>query len=240
MVGMSDIGSMAQSLQSSIDAAIKRVQEQAAAQGAQDAGPSGKVQEYQQDVRKSALNASAFATNIGVLTKNLSRLNVFSSLAANDPADFYKFTVTNKGEVSLGRVGDEGARIQVMDRQGKVIADSSAEAGAANDAFKKMEKGEFTLDPGAYTLRIAREKGVPAKDAKNYGVQLRMGDYSKDYDTIAKQPAKGDNPFQGSPQLQSLSSLLTGGAGTVASGPLTLLGGGSGYGGRGSLLNGLF
>jgi hypothetical protein len=238
MAGLGNIGSMAQSIQASIDAAMKRVQEQA--KNAKDDKPTGNVQEYEQNVRKSSLNAAPFATNIGTLVKDTSRLNVFSSLAANDPADFYKFTVTTKGEVSLGRVGDADVRIQLMDKQGKVVADSSADAGAAYDAYKNLEKGSFPLDKGDYTLRLSRDKSASAKDEKNYGVQLRMGDYSKDYDTIAKQPAKGDNPFQATPQLQRLSALLTGSStSSSSSGALGILNGSS-YSGRGSLLNGLF
>lgn len=233
------IGGMAQSLQASIDAAMKRVQEQA--KNATEAKPTGKVQEYEQNVRKSALNASAFATNIGTLVKDTSRLNVFSSLAANDPADFYKFTVTTKGEVALGRVGDAEVRIQLMDRQGKIVADSNMDSGAAYDAYKNLEKGSQTLDKGDYTMRITREKTASPKDEKNYGVQLRMGDYSKDYDTIAKQPAKGDNPFGDTPKLQSLATILMGGGtSSSSSGALGILNGGSGYSGRGSFLNGLF
>ncbi len=239
MVGLSDIGSLAQSLQSSIDAAMKRVQEQA--KQATDAKPSGEVQEYEQTVRKSALNASAFSTNVGTLVKDTSRLNVLSSLAANDPADFYKFSVTTAGEAALGRVGDTGVRVQLMDKQGKIIADSNTDAGATYDAYKKFEAGNLTLDRGDYTLRVSRDKGVPAKDEKNYGLQLRMGDYSKDYDTIAKQPAKGDTAIQTTPQLQRLTALLTGDSSTASSGALGILtGGSSGYSGRGSLLNGLF
>lgn len=237
MVGLSDIGSMAQSLQASIDAAMKRVQEQA--KQATDAKPSGKVQEYEQTVRKSALNAAPFATNVGTLVKDTSRLNVLSSLAANDPADFYKFSVTAPGEATLGRVGDAGVRVQLMDKQGKIVADSNSEAGSTYDAYKKFEAGTLTLDRGDYTLRVSRDKGVPAKEEKNYGLQLRMGDYSKDYDTIAKQPVKGENPLQTTPQLQRLTALLTGG-GSSGSGALGILTGGSGYSGRGSLLNGLF
>lgn len=239
MVGLSSfagIGSMAQSLQQSIDAAVKRVQDQAAK--TPDSGAKGKVQEYEQTVRKSATNAAPFATNIGTLVKDTSRLNVFSTLAANDPADFYKFNVPVKGEATMGRVGDASVRVQLMDRQGKIVADSNKDAGAAHDSFKKLEKGELTLDKGDYTVRISRDKDVPIKEAPNYGVQFRMGSYSKDYDTIAKQPAKGDNPFGGNTKLQGLAAILTGNGGMPNSAAL-MLGSGS-YGGRGSLLNGLF
>ncbi|MBP2308863.1 hypothetical protein GBZ48_08885 [Azospirillum melinis] len=230
-----DVGSMAQSLQQSIDAAVKRVQQQATGNG----GATGKVQEYEQTVNKSAMNAAPFATSIGTLIKDTSRLNVFSSLASNDPADFYKFNVPTSGAVTLGTVGDAGVRLQLMDRSGKVVADSNKDAGASYDAFQKLKSGQMTLDKGDYTLRVARDKDVPVKDAKSYGVQLRMGNYSKDYDTIAKQPAKGDNPFGGNTKLQSLASIL--GAGSASLNPSAMLLGGSGgsYGGRGSLLNAL-
>jgi hypothetical protein len=228
-----DVGSMAQSLQQSIDAAVKRVQQQATGNG----GATGKVQEYEQTVNKSAMNAAPFATSIGTLAKDTSRLNVFSSLASNDPADFYKFNVPTSGAVTLGTVGDAGVRLQLMDRGGKVVADSNKDAGASYDAFQKLKSGQMTLDKGDYTLRVARDKDVPVKDAKSYGVQLRMGNYSKDYDTIAKQPAKGDDPFGGNTKLQSLASIL--GAGSASLNPSAMLLGGSGgsYGGRGSLLN---
>ena len=234
-----DVGSMAQSLQQSIDAAVKRVQQQATGNGGATGGATGKVQEYEQTVNKSALNAAPFATNIGTLVKDTSRLNVFSSLASNDPADFYKFTVTSSGAPTLGTVGDTGVRLQLMDRGGKIIADSNKDAGATFDAFQKLKSGQLTLDKGDYTLRIAREKDVPVKEAKNYGVQLRMGNYSKDYDTIAKQPAKGDNPFGNNTKLQGLAAIL--GAGSASINPASMMLGGSGgsYGGRGSLLNAL-
>ncbi|MFD1623608.1 hypothetical protein [Azospirillum griseum] len=231
-----DVGSMAQSLQQSIDAAVKRVQQQAS--GASDTAAKGKVQSYEQQVAKSATNTAPFATNIGTLIKDNSRLNVFSSLASNDPADFYKFNVVTKGNATIGTVGDAGVRIQLMDRQGKVVADSNKDAGSAYDAFKKMQKGELELDKGDYTVRVARDKDVPVKDAKSYGVQFRMGNYTKDYDTVAKQPAKGSNPFGGNTKLQGLAAMLNGDSSSTSA--LSMLGSSGGYGGRGSLMNALF
>ncbi len=231
----SDVGSMAQSLQQSIDAAVKRVQQQAAQ--TTDGGASGKVQEYEQNVSKSTYNTAPFATNIGTLVKDTSRLNVFSSLASNDPADFYKFSVTSKGDATIGTVGDAGVRVQLMDRQGKVVADSNKDAGSTYDAYKKLQSGTLTLDKGDYTLRVARDKDVPVKDAKSYGVQFRMGSYSKDYDTIAKQPAKGSDPFGGNTKLQGLAALLNGSSSTTSNAAQIL---GGSYNGRGSLLNLMF
>ena len=93
--------------------------------------------------------------------------------------------------VALGQVGDDGVRVQLMNRLGRVMADSDPKAGDEYDSFKKLQAGNLTVDKGDYTLRVTRDKGQSDKDPKNYAMQVVMGNYSKDYDTVAKQPAKG-------------------------------------------------
>lgn len=232
MSTVSDLSSLTSGLQASIDAAMKRIQEQAKAA---DPAPES-VESYEQDVRKASLNVPSLATNIGVLAKDSTRLNVMSMLGKNDPVDFYKFKVTSKGEVTLGQVGDTGVRFQLMDRTGSIIADSNPTQGAAYDAFKKMQTGEMTLDRGDYTARISRDKGVPVTEQRNYAFQLRMGTYTEDYDTIARQPDSNDGTTSRPAYLALLggSSTTTDTTGGLAS---ILMGTGSG---RGSLFNGLF
>ncbi|MBY6261909.1 hypothetical protein EI613_08220 [Azospirillum sp. 412522] len=152
----------------------------------------GEVKTYEKSVRKSALTTTGGATDIGVLAKNTTRLNVASTLGANDKVDFYKFKVTTKGEMTLGQVGDDGLNVQVMNRLGRVVADSNPKSGDDYAAFKKLQAGNLTVDKGDYTLRVSRDKGQSDKDPKNYAMQLVMGNYSQDYDTVAKAPAKGD------------------------------------------------
>ena len=152
----------------------------------------GDVQEFSKTVKKSASTATSGATDIGVLAKNATRLNVASTLSANDKVDFYKFKVTSKGEMTMGQVGDDGVRVQLMNRLGRVLADSDPKSGDNYDSFKKLQAGNLTVDKGDYTLRVTRDKGQSDKDPKNYAMQLVMGNYSKDYDTVAKAPAKGD------------------------------------------------
>lgn len=198
---LSGVNSMVSDLNKSIDAAMKRLQAQ------QSSSPEN-VQEFRKDVRKSSAQTSGFATDIGVLAKNTTRLNVVSALAANDPVDFYKFRVTTKGEATLGQIGDEGVRVQLMSKLGVVMADSDKSQGAKYENFKKLQTGEMSLDRGDYTLRVSREKGVAAKDTKNYALQLSMGTYSKDFDTVAKQPLRGDSPFKMSAAQQEMLSGL--------------------------------
>lgn len=218
---LAGVSQMVSDLNKSVNAAIERVKAQQEAQSA----ASANVQEFRKDVRKSASNTAGAATDIGVLAKNVTRLNVVGALGANDPVDFYKFRVTTKGEVTLGQIGDEGTRVQVMSKYGTVIADSNKDAGKQYDNFKSMMQGDFSLDRGDYTLRLTRDKGQSPKDTKNYAIQLSMGSYSQDYDTVAKAPAKGQAAYTLSTGQQamldglnnamsSLNSIPTGQTGT--------------------------
>lgn len=197
--GLAGVNQMVSDLNKSIKAAVERTK-------AQSADSAENAQEFRKDVKKSPVNTVGFATDIGVLAKNTTRLNVVSNLAPGDPADFYKFRVTTKGEPTLGKVGDDGVRVQVMTKLGVVVADSNKDAGDKLGNFEKMQKGELTLDRGDYTLRVTREKGEKASDAKNYALQISMGTYTQDFDTVAKQPAKGDSAFPMSSAQQAMLS----------------------------------
>lgn len=212
--GLSGVNSLVSGLNSSIEAAVKRLQEQ------QNANQPEDVKEYQKTVRKSSSNSTYFSTDIGILAKNTTRLNVVSNLAPKDNVDFYKFKVTTKGEASMGMMGGEGLRVQVMGKTGMVISDNDKSAGKSYDNYLKLAAGELTLDRGDYTVRVSRMKGAEVnKDGENYALQFQMGTYSQDYDTIAKQPSANDNPFQMSAATQSMLSGLTSAMSNAASMP---------------------
>ncbi|MBP2232115.1 hypothetical protein [Azospirillum agricola] len=197
---VSGVKQMVSDLNKSLNAAIAAAQEAAA-----PAAATGDVKSYEKTVRKSSSDSRMFATDIGVLSKNVSRLNVVGTLAPNDNVDFYKFRVTTKGEATIGQVGDPGMQIQVMSKTGQVVADSNEKAGKAYDSFRSLQRGELTLDRGDYTVRVSRAKGESAREQKNYALQFTMGSsYSQDYDTIAKEPRKGDSPFQLSDNQQKM------------------------------------
>lgn len=200
---LAGVNSMVSSLTASIDAAVERLAAQSQASEAEN------IQEFQKEVRKSSGSSAFFATDIGILARNTTRLNVVSNLAANDTVDFYKFKVTSKGDMALGQLGDDGLRVQLQTKLGVVVADSDPESGANYEAYKKLAGGELSVDRGDYTLRVSREKGESTKDTKNYALQLSMGTYSQDYDTVAKQPKAGDSPFQISAAQQSMLDGLT-------------------------------
>lgn len=212
--GLSSVNSLVSGLNSSIETAVKRLQEQANASQPED------VKEYQKTVRKSSSNSNYFSTDIGILAKNTTRLNVVSNLAPKDNVDFYKFKVTTKGEASMGMMGAEGLRVQLMSKTGLVISDNDKSAGKSYDNYLKLSSGELTLDRGDYTVRVTRMKGAEtSEDGENYALQFQMGTYSQDYDTVAKQPSKNDNPFQMSAATQSMLSGLTSAMSNAASMP---------------------
>lgn len=232
-----DISSMSSSLQSSIDAAMKRIQTQVEEEKRKDAASTKAAEAYEQDTRKSAYNFQAFATDIGVLLKDTSRLNVMSSLAAGDPVDYYKVKFGTDGATTLGQVGDTGVRFQLTDKSGNLVADSDEKAGAAYDAYKAMREGTYEAKAGDYVVKVSRAAGENLGIEKNYAFQFSQGEFTKDYDTIARQPSTSGNGGSAVSYLDVLrqnGSLDSNGAGAA----LQLLGGSSS--GRGSLLNLLF
>ncbi|MCW2245830.1 hypothetical protein M2352_001421 [Azospirillum fermentarium] len=212
----SGISSAASDLAASVQAAIKSAEASSASDG------SDGVQEFSKTVRKSSSTIASKATDIGVLAKNTTRLNVVSNLEAKDNVDFYKFRVANTGEPTLANVGDEGARIQVMTRLGSVIADSNTDSGSTYDAYQSLQKGELTLDSGDYTIRVTRDKGVDAGTPLNYALQLGMGSYTQDFDTIAQQADKSsEDTVSLSADAQGLMSMLSSAVDTTANGLFT-------------------
>ncbi|MBP2297667.1 hypothetical protein [Azospirillum picis] len=210
---LSGVNSMVSSLNASIKNAVDAIQRSQSNQAI------GEVQDFSKTVKKSPLTTAGSATDIGMVTKNVSRLNVASSLAANDKVDFYKFKATTKGELTMGQVGDDGVRVQLMNKYGRVMADSNKDSGDDYAAFKKLQAGNLTIDKGDYTIRVTRDKGQSDKDPKNYALQVVMGNYSKDYDTVAKQPAKGDTGLTLSTGQQAMLDGLNNAIGTMNSIP---------------------
>lgn len=187
--GSSGIGATLSSIQNVANAV--REQQLRASSGSNLQMPAVEIKEYQKEVRKSPFTTAGAATDMGLLVKGTNRLNVISNLKAKDTVDFYKFRVVNQGEVTLGQAGGEGLRVQVMSKLGTVIADSNEKTGKQNENFKKFQDGTMTLERGDYVLRVTRDEQVKKTDV-NYALQLRMGRFVNDYDTIVREPQAGD------------------------------------------------
>lgn len=181
-----------------IEREVRRIQQQLAQKN------SGRtVQEFQKDTRDVKFESTATARNIGVLKKDQTRLNVFSSLSSGDAVDGFQFRVTNKTATTFSVLNatkeDEAQlRFQVYYKSsGRLLADSDPKSGVANTVYQSMRDGTFEMETGDYILRVSRAHGAGADGKKeyNYAIQLSQGLYSQDYDTIERASRATDDPY---------------------------------------------
>jgi Fe-S cluster assembly scaffold protein SufB len=162
----------------------------------------GEVVEYQKNTNDLAVDNNMTARDVGLLKKNQTRLNVFSALAKGDQVDTYKFRVTQAGDAKIGMLnasGENDVRVQIFKKGSTtVVADSGAADGtAAKKAFGDAGIGALNLDSGDYVVRITRANdSYSAKNSEySYALQLSMGTYTADYDTIEKAVDPNADPF---------------------------------------------
>ena len=161
------------------------------------------VQEFQKDTRDVKIESNATARNIGVLQKNKTRLNLFSSLSSGDQVDGFQFRVTSKTATTFSILNatpeDEGkVHYQIYYKStGRILADSDPKSGAANTVYNAMLDGNFEMETGDYILRVSRTDNTGADRNKefNYAVQLTQGVYSQDYDTVEREARDTDDPY---------------------------------------------
>lgn len=194
--------------------------------------PGRQVTEYRKEVNDVRNDTIATARDIGVLVKNNSRLNVITSLRDGDTVDHFRFRVHRAGEMRLGEMAvgadkeqeDSPIRVQLLDRMGRVVADSGAREGSdAKDAYDALRNGALEVDAGDYYLRVTRAEGDGAREAKgnkvDYGLQLTMGTYHNDFDTVERAAQQGQDDFQLPIMAQGVIESLSAGIGLVASLP---------------------
>jgi hypothetical protein len=178
-----------------------------------------KTQDFQKNTNDVQIDNRMTARNVGILRENNSRLNVFSSLDKNDPADFFTFSVSSTAPTKLGMLTDNqqneaDVRVQVLDQSGRVVADSSPDSGDANSAYKQLQAGTYNLQAGKYVLRVSRQDDSHANQQNtfNYAIQMNQGLYQNDFDTIEKSVDTSADPFGfgANSALDTLTSSLAG------------------------------
>lgn len=134
------------------------------------------------------------ARDIGRVRLNHSRLNVFSSLAEGDKVDHFKFQVASRGTLRFGLFTDTSTRFEILNKRGRVIADSKEGTGRHLERFQRMIGGGEFFEPGDYFIRVSRLDQKETTPERPYAVQLQIGTVVKnDYDTTEFN-AKGDKP----------------------------------------------
>jgi hypothetical protein len=202
-----------------IEREVKRIQQQLAQKN------SGRtVQEFQKDTRDVRFENHATARNIGVLKKDQTRLNLFSSLSSGDAVDGFQFRVTSKtattfSVLNASKEDDDQLRFQVYYKSsGRLLADSDPKAGTANTVYQAMRDGTFEMETGDYILRVSRTHGAGNDGNKeySYAIQLSQGLYSQDYDTIERAARATDDPYGVSNVSEATTNLTASLAGSVS------------------------
>jgi hypothetical protein len=189
------------------------------------ASASGDVQEFEKTSQDVLYDNNATARQIGQLSLNQNRLNVISALNAKDKVDTFSFNASTSGNTNFSiLVNDPSNPNPLADSSGKVrvqifakgkglVADSDASAGTANDNYKALKNGTFSMSSGQYVIRVTRADGndPSAKNPYNYAIQMTQGTkYTKDFTTTEQAYTEGtDDPFGLTNNANSQANILT-------------------------------
>lgn len=166
-----------------------------------------KVLSFSQTVYDVIADSQRKQRSIGTLIKDTSTLTVNGTLSKINTADYFKFTVketidnvsmvikasgtperNGSSDSTISSVDVENdvgyANVQLLDRRGNVIADSSVNATLDQQkAYQSLRNGELELDSGSYTVKVTRAPGVLRSQKVLYAVELLAGEEKKAYST---------------------------------------------------------
>ncbi len=173
-----------------------------------DKDPPRNVRSFRQNTNDERADSLQTARDIGNLTRGKTRLNIVSALTKDDLVDFYKFKVTKEGKLAISITTDSSLSIQLIKRNGAIVADSEAAFGEKAANFEKLGTGKLDVSTGDYYLKVTRATGQDRSLRPNYAIQLSMSKYfEEDYDTVESPAARG---------AASLTSVRTQNAGALS------------------------
>lgn len=142
------------------------------------------AQAWSKTLQETPAQTAATATDMGWLRANDSRLNVVSQLSSFDTAQYYKFNAISSGKFGIGDQTDANIRIQIYDKNNRLIADSKANQGVASTNYTAMTQSNYDMSTGNYVLKVTRADGVAANSVVHYAMQMKIGStYTEDYVT---------------------------------------------------------
>lgn len=157
-----------------------------------DKDPPRNARSFRQTSSDTQTDSLQTARNIGTLIRGKTRLNVVSALTSNDLVDFYSFKTTKEGKLGLSVTTDKNVRIQLIAKNGNILADSEALSGTEKATnFEKLGAQKLEVDPGQYFIKVTRATGLSRSDRPNFAIQISMSKYfEEDYDTVETPAAK--------------------------------------------------
>jgi hypothetical protein len=143
------------------------------------------IRSLHQDSSDTQTDTPQTARAIGDLAGGRSRLNIVSALTKGDRVDFFSFNVTTAGKAGLSIASDKGVHVQLLKRNGQIIADSEVKFGEKAQNYTDFTATKLYLEKGEYLIKVTRNTGDTLNEQPNYALQLSMGRYfTEDYETV--------------------------------------------------------
>lgn len=150
---------------------------------------------YRRKATNPILQTISTATDLGDLVYDQTQLNVTAQVSAANPENIYMFDLDGDSlKTSLyNYTSGIDLRAQIMDSNGKVIADSSEYASdTLQAAFKSADSPTgLDLDAGRYYVKVTVDITEKKSVAQSYELSLYSGDFFRNsYSTIAASQIK--------------------------------------------------
>jgi len=128
---------------------------------------------------------------VGVLDPGRTVLNVDSALSGKDAdkTDTFRINLTKNAPlgVTATQSDDKALKVEVLDRSGRVIADSTARSGKLKTGWDAINASTYDAKKGSYYVRVSRGKGISGSADETYSLQIRSGfNYKQEYNTVEK------------------------------------------------------
>lgn len=150
---------------------------------------------YSRDATNLLFADTDSAVNLGTLTYNRTQLDVTASLSMENPANYYEFELDGD-ELKLSiynYTGTSDLRAQIIDSNGKVIADNShyADEDLATAMSAATSEDGLSLEAGTYYVKMTVDVGEKKSVDQAYVLSLYSGTVFREvYSTIAASQIK--------------------------------------------------
>jgi len=160
--------------------------------------PPKDIRAFTRTVAGAATSLQA-ANQIGTVTRDKSQVSVTAALLPGTKVNYFQFNTATNGNLAIGVASNKGVQVQVLKKDGTVLANSNATPGtSAYNNYKNAVSGQLGLAAGSYYLKVTRTPGTLNSVSADYLIKLSQGAYyTQDY-TTTQTPAPKVNYNQAS------------------------------------------
>ncbi len=150
---------------------------------------------YQRDVSMPLNGTRADARDLGALITDKTQLDITGQVSRENATHYYKFTLDgdNLKLNFQNNTSSSALRLQILNKNGTVVADSSSFASAAKrEAYQAITSGDgLDQDAGEYYVKVTFDSTAMRSVPQTYSVALYSGTrFSVSYQTTGKSQTK--------------------------------------------------